>query len=471
VFFHLSGVVKMGEDRRGKGFLPYAPDAINEVQLSILNAARAIKADAWTVGSHFTIASLQDSIPADVAPDQAGFDPGDKPNKSNPFVQGDANAQYNYFNWGGCERNLKTYLNDYTSIGKAPEKGRVSMHLSGHTHRAGVYSLSRKNGRNDDKDAAIRLQCKVPGFPGKLGQIDALSAGTRYSIASAGGGIGRQGVAGLGKDGKWSNNGTDDNAFLGGWLMQAPSGNLNDTASGKIELVVANKDTARNDIPRLAVMLDYREIISVDEGNLQNRPIAFDVYGDVGKSSLGVPVRYSEEMRTLDCIEPEKIKVWVFEAGKETQEDRRGGRNKNIVPATPVAVKKGAWKSFSARIRRGNGAIDWLQIDKMKEIINALVPAADKKRKVALCAFLEIQLKQPANGPNIPWEQINCDESWVFPIEIEQHPNGGFMLYRDTGEKGEVPKWGFLEEYFGEKYPKSRDVIYGESAQTPTKKG
>ena len=457
-FLDLGNLYPKGQDRRGKSFLPYATESISAAQLGVIKAAAGAAAEArWTVLSHFTVASFEESVPASIAPQDAGFRAGDAV-KSNPFVQGGTNAQYNFFNWGGCELGLKTYLDGYTAMGAAPGAGQVGLHLSGHSHRGGVYTLRKRKGSAGD---GVDIECRVPW----LQSLPASDKGTRYVVGTAGGPLGRQALSGWHpKQQGWADHG---NALLGGWLARPPSGLVVDTGSGRIDYVKAPPDPARHDLPRLAVMLDYRDLTGILKGAHATRPIV--VCGERYASDgvflhTGLPVALSEEAQALGCMQLDNIRVWVYKAGPAAQTDTDNARGSTAAaPAAPASDAKGGWLVSRAHIRerkpedglgRYRGAHALFLAD-AATVRSAFTHPTDGAQ--VPCAFLEIPLRRPKH-PGSFWGEVNCEESWVFPVEIARvaGANGMEILFRGEGESGEVPDWKFLEEHLG--YPNAFDI-------------
>ena len=186
---------KNSEERRGAGFLPYAIGSINPSQHELLNAASEKQCN-WVVASHFTVASFQESVPLGVSTETAGFCPcdtvkNDEKATPNRLPNEEKYAQYNFFNWGGCELGLKTYIENYVAMSsnRVAERylmpGRVNVHFSGHSHRAGVYSLDAVP-RGSILDAAVSIACRVPGIDGPYGW-QGTGKGTQFIVGSTDG--------------------------------------------------------------------------------------------------------------------------------------------------------------------------------------------------------------------------------------------------------------------------------------------
>ncbi|MDR0234395.1 MAG: hypothetical protein LBI31_06315, partial [Zoogloeaceae bacterium] len=466
------------EDRRPPGFLPYAPESINDKQLELIQTASKAKAqscsDNWSVLSHFPVVNFQDSVPADT--DKAGFKPSDE--KESGIVKDEVNAQFNLFNWGGCEKGLKTYIDKYINFEGESASEKVNLHLSGHSHRAGVYTLNRVKdiGYRD----GISIKCHIPGFPKDVKEMPDRSKGTHFIVGSTAGPMGKQALSGWDSEYKtvdecqnpdsekkgWTANKYQKvgkrewNAFLGGWLTRPPSGLIVDTATSKLEYVKADEDPKRNDIPRLAVMLDYQELMSLSESAYLFRPIVIcpdyeteSMYnlGERSKSfpftrttfKGGLPVKLSDEIQALDCLDLGNIKVWAYipKLAQKTIEDGNQGKPKPALASSgPVG-----WHVCGASIdKRQDKSISswlgghWLTFkDKGDLFSKALVP--EQKTTIAkksvrgeevLCAFMEIPLKKPVRS-GVPWDEVKWQgESWVFPVDIARSATGNETMRR-----------------------------------------
>ena len=464
-----------GADRRGRGFLPYAPESIGPSQLALIDkASRHKKSESvrWSVLSHFTVANFEDTVPAGINENETGFHArNESVSKWNTW--GDRNAQFNAFNWGGCEVGLCTYLKEYTAFRTRASYRQVDLHLSGHSHRCGVYTLSERSAHYKGgqlESISVSIQCRVPQFP-SLGELPRRDAGTRFIVGSTAGPLGKQAVAGwdtgglLGKAG-WKNT-KPGGALLDGWLTRPPSGLVVDTGSEAIDYVKADGHEKRNDLPRLAVMLDYREIMSLCEKKHETRPIILCPEGQGGprRFDTGLLVTLSEEAMALDCLNLAKARVWVYRAGAAKARPKSDDDGK---PAAATTASQGSWLLSNTPIKHVSGRRHQLLCDagSADTLRKSLVTyrGLGSNFEASLCAFMEIPLKMPQYS-GIPLKEIKYEgESWVFPVEIYRavQLEGGFRetIKRDEGEKGEIPKWGFLAEHFGHLgYPSHRSVI------------
>jgi len=462
---------KKGEDRRGFGFLPYATESINPIQLELIKAASDVSkthSARWSVLSHFVVTSFNDPIPAGIDRKEAGFQPSNDPDESGLNTYGDNNAQFNHFNLGGCERNLKDYLDKYASLGKAPEAGRVNLHLSGHSHRGGIYTLTKVRNRFPGRRDGLEIECRLPNFPGKDGILPGSDKGTLFVVGTTGGPMGKQAINGWSPDKKGWKNTQVGGALLDGWLTRPPSGLLVDTQKDKDNIrYITSGAAAPNEVPRLAIMLDYREIMGVFDENKSARPIVFGHRGSDDKTLFNqksIAVTISEEVKQLDCLDLQNIKVWVFVPGVAAT--KTAGDSRTPGAANPASSSKGEWQSYEAWVSSENMLV--IADSGLAVLRNALTtpdksgnPVARKGASIP-CSFVAIPLKRP-NHDDAPWDEVKyLGESWVFPVDIGVDKKGRGYFHRGEGESGEVPKWEFLAEHLG--YPGAREAIDSETA-------
>ena len=479
---------KKGADRRSFGFLPYATDSINGTQLALIEKASQVKTDAstrWSVLTHFTIANFRDFVPINAPLAQTGFvTDKDEPAMSLVTV-GDTNAQYNAFNWGGCEKGLLTFLSTYVGLAAKPGAGQVDLHISGHSHRCGVYTL-RPRKVPTNKEVSIGIECRVPQFP-HFGGLPSPEAGTHFVVGSTAGPMGKQAVSGWRLNGGgWTDNEPSEagdskwNPLLGGWVMRPPSGLVIDTGTNKLQYVKAPGHEKRNDLPRLSVMVDYRDLMSISEGTPVYRPIILcPAQGELlvppahtrhlTTFDTGLPVKLSSEILALDCLDLKKIRVWVYKpGGPASEKDQSSDGDK---PGTPTAnaAAQGGWDFCNAWLESLAASPSLYKLcleNNGKTIRDAFTPRIAgegkiyKNRDVILCSFVEIPLKEPAKNANVPWDEVKWEgESWLFPVDItrSRYLTTTEIIRRGWGESGEIPKWEFLEKHL--KYPNAKKTI------------
>jgi hypothetical protein len=355
---------------------------------------------------------------------------------------GDEGAQYNDYNWGGCELGLKSYL-----LHHAP---RVDWHFTGHSHRAGLYRMKG----NYDGNGPVTMR----GFEPEL-ESDKLpaEAGPRFVVSGCSGPISLQNLG-------------DE---LSGYTLRPPLGTWVNLETNEMELLKA-PDEENNEKPRLSVALDYLQI--GDNHYLPHeRPLVFE-YGEEGKAgqaaSMNARLRVSEQ--ALPYLRIEALYVWVF-----TQEMNKNKKN------------SGYWQRIQPKLKREQAQAGsyWLLSfeEEWEKLETVLLPCRDGK-------FLEEKAKEmvvdegifrrtlsafcviPLNDPGTPWSRDMKIDDWVFPLEIgveerqvekslflKEH----FPVYvqvpffrRPIGELGEVPDWKFRAKYFGHRgYPPAEEVI------------
>jgi predicted MPP superfamily phosphohydrolase len=469
-----------GKDQRGNGFLPYAPASFDAAQLALLGAAYGAQVNqaspnTWTVASHFTIASYADQVPLNTT--VAEFKPANMP-QTNPFQFSEKGAQYDVYNWGGCERNLKTYLRDFINVDSTFRAGKVTAHFSGHTHRAGVYTLKW------NKDH-IQIGCKDPAItPPKPATT---YAGTRFIVSTSAGSFGKQCLPGW--DGKaFGLNDLvvvrdQDKAFLGGWFARPPGGYLTDQFGNNATTVSTLRHKTHNEVPRLAVMLDYRYLMSQRE---------FRPFG-IGEGNLlkGLPMWLSSEMQAMQCLKLDDITLWVFKKGEGGKAQKAGGQEET--DAKPKTAKPtGQWLQFKATLVpvKRNYIVEFFDKPVGRYTLSfqdpkALLAALESRGSLmgtqlwlSTAAFLDMGLSTPKAPGFAPWHEVRCDdEHWVFPVIVSHRHSGESSIqdriYRDEGELGEVPNWEFLKEYFGDKgYISVEKALFPEwfKPATPAKK-
>ncbi len=107
------------------------------------------------------------------------------------FEQSGMKAAFNQVNVGTCERNQATYLEQHISApGRRGSGCAVDWHLSGHSHRSGVYKVRwlQDNARATATRRIQVISAKDPGIHGE--QTVPKDSTTAFIVVSAGGGIG-----------------------------------------------------------------------------------------------------------------------------------------------------------------------------------------------------------------------------------------------------------------------------------------
>lgn len=133
---------------------------------------------------------------------------------------------------GTCERNVDWYFHTCVAGHDQPNHDKVDYHLSGHSHRAGVYTVGLQHGGK-------LVQVRSAFDPGLSATQSTNKHGgpTSWIVSSSGGPLGTQNL----------------NGELKQWLLTAPSGTLlNEADATPIRQV---RTEAGNGKPRLAVAL------------------------------------------------------------------------------------------------------------------------------------------------------------------------------------------------------------------------
>lgn len=424
----------LGVDRQSIMILPRAAGSFSQAQKALLQHAQKLKQKngaPLVVASHFTVFSYdQDKT---LSNSEAGFTPADDPVGSVYSSVG-----LGPYNMGTCERNLKWY---FDNLVLATDKPRVDWHLSGHSHRAGVYQAVRMPGRG-------RVEVSSAKDPGLHPPQTHDGKTTHFVVSSCGGPIGYQNL---------------DNE-LKGWTLRPPAGSLLDTAKNSLRQVASLQGTGR---PRLCVALDYLHVMWPEDP-----PLSFHWQprtGLVSKTrSPNVTLVMNAVMRKLDCVGG--VKVWVFE-GKKDGEKQLVNTWHCLTPSLASSDKGRQTLTFSAEhltvlarcmVRRkapadrGDGA----------EKDNSRRGEGGNVVERVAQAFCEIVFKKtevPKGQPD--WKKdMNADDSWLFPLDIGTSTVD--FMHRRTGEHGEVPDWKWLYATWGKKssktgnkYPKALEVI------------
>ncbi|MDM0120864.1 metallophosphoesterase [Variovorax arabinosiphilus] len=409
----------VGVDRQGTMILPRAAGSFSQAQKALLQHAQKLKQKngaPLVVASHFTLFSYdQDKTLSDP---HAGMTPAD-----DPVGNIGSDMGLGPYNMGTCERNLKWYFDDMVL---ATDKPRVDWHLSGHSHRAGVYQAARAAG-----SARVNVRsAKDPGLH-KAQTHDGKT--THFVVSSCGGPIGYQNL--------------DDE--LKGWTLRPPAGSVVDTDKKSIRQIASAQGTGR---PRLCVALDYLHVLWPNDPPLSFRwhPRA----GLVSKTrSANVTMVMSEVLRKLDCVGA--VKVWVFEGAKDGEKQLVTTWH-CLTPALLIGAKGESALTFSAE-----------QLEVLARcMVRSRSPAdqvnsigAERQRRGegrnvterAAQAFCEVVLKKPPIAKGQPdWsEDMNVDDHWLFPLDIGTAANTVDFMHRRGGEHGEVPDWKWLYATWG----------------------
>jgi 3',5'-cyclic AMP phosphodiesterase CpdA len=224
---------------QGRGFLPRANKAVSGSQKALLEEVLTRDGGPVILASHFTFASYREEISeegADRVRDGNARGTADEP----PSIRLD--GKYTLADMGTFEKERK-WLYGLVD-GEAQGQGEISSVLTGHSHRRGLYFLEADGG-------TVKPTYYVFG-PDGLPVPPAHQAQTAIIVSDSGGSIPRRNMFGE----------------FGGWGSDKPSGTsvLFDDQGRVVEVRAVQVDIAGNDggKPRLAVSLDYEDVIGED---------------------------------------------------------------------------------------------------------------------------------------------------------------------------------------------------------------
>jgi len=422
-------------DAQGSTVLPRATHSINEQQKHILNSAGLYKQNSKAkllVATHFTIINYNKS-PLNA---KLSITPFDRVQSEGQVRVVDTPA-FNDANFGTCEKNLKWYFDTCVFV---DDTRRVNHHLSGHSHRSGLYRPTPEDRPNMLRRANI-ADSRDPGLHGEQKSSD---QHTNFIVSSCGGPIGVQNLYGE----------------LNGWTLRPPSGTLLDAKGGAIKQVKTS-DPKKNTQPRLCVALDYLAVMSRGDSDIA-MPLNFmctDFKPGQALFSRTVDVTLSDQMTGLACITG--MNIWVFVGGRDEETGDAKKTWHRLTPSFSDAPKQLFGSSSGSKKRLTFSASD----------LNVLDSAfrANGGTKIPQ-AFCEVLLKKPTVAAGQPdWgKDMNFSDSWVFPLEIQfriTEIGAVPLIGRPAGERGEVPDWGWLFKTYrngpGNSYPDPQKVIKG----------
>ena len=481
-FMNVAGHFKNGVDRQGKGILPRAVESFSYDQMALLKQAQCYKHESHatlTVASHFTIVSFDEPEPYSTViknPARMNFVPSD----SATSLPGRM-AAFNQVNVGTCEKNLATYFEQCVTLGSQVAQGpaAIDWHLSGHSHRSGVYKLQWQPVRRGGATQQIQVvSAKDPGIHHP--QIAKPHSETTLIVSSCGGPIGYQNL-----DGE-----------LSAWTGRSPAGTLLDPISGLIKQIKTDRchldgshqGEGFNEKPRLAVALDYLHVMHglPDKGGI-HAPLRFkpEFFYRTGQLELAL----SSQMQALACIEA--ISFWVFEKigtdpfAKKKWHNLKPNLNGTTLKFGPEDMAL-LWPLMQrSTISAYASAYVWSPKSMITNFPNTEQVVVNKS---SIKAFCEVTLKKPSMTPaDEDWSKdMLWTDPWVFPLEftlIDGYVDMGgitraksnpssisdsiWHVARPMGEKGEVPDWDWLYDNWGtnsslalNKYPKRKNVIF-----------
>ena len=210
------------------GFLSRAPEPLTDAQKNLVINATGLGKPCTILCTHFTLANF--------APGKA------------IGTEGDINFNDRLRQYGA--QDTGTFENNRYFLYKQVADNRIHYTLSGHTHRAGLYQITNVD------DGMIRSNLTVRGNAPTKG--DAEGNGRSYSLPSdatpilvsaSGGPIPCQNYQGE----------------LLGWGLDTPSGSYMHFSGSRASEVGLKSSRIKQARPRLAVALDYADIVGNDD--------------------------------------------------------------------------------------------------------------------------------------------------------------------------------------------------------------
>ncbi|WP_137924737.1 hypothetical protein [Cupriavidus sp. 2SB] len=403
-FVNLAGVVPLRADKQGSGILPRATQAISDAQRALLDHSQRLAKTKYAaqtlVFSHFTFINYDLNV---------AFSDPDRQIKPSATLGrltkwGENSGGWNFNNMGTCERNQLWFFENCVNQTRT---GGVALHFSGHSHRAGVYSVTQS------ADTVHIVSAFDPGLQTTHPDNKQMAGRTRFIVSSCGGPIGVQNL----------------NHEFGGWTLTPPSGTLYDsTAQAPFRQIAHTQGGAQ---PRLAVALDYMQISKVERVIAWERARGKDFFMIVGPKT-----------HKLACIE--SVRLWGFDTP----------------PKQPNAA---VWIPFDMELEfrqlaRGS-AYEAVSAAPQSGVYMMKIPAerqddiARLQQQASPRWFCEVKLKAPMGFPR---DHFKLDP-WFFPVDFVARSTGAGSLptlRRRPGEHGEVPDWKWLNETFGrDRYP------------------
>ncbi|MDR0587949.1 MAG: metallophosphoesterase [Burkholderiales bacterium] len=500
-------LTKTSRQQQGEAFLSRAGDAINDEQKEIIIQGLNNKDRQYYLFTHFTFISYNNSEEGYFLPPQNYSNPDQTVNQLTfcpiyespgflPYwgINNVEEAGWNQANWGTCEKNLPWFFENCVgydgkemkdgSIGaaKQPEKWITTV-FSGHSHRAGVYSLKQVDRTLQKTVWTISDELpsappdKEPLFVKVADACDPLvmptpiakenkSDVTQFVVCSSSGIMGKQNF--------WGE--------LLGWTYLKPSGLLYEDG-------LVTKVETKGHMPRLCVAAEYLFFVN-ENGHPEKHihPIVFeDVIQNPTKSGLlglaggsddevTIKVTIHSVLAALDCVA--NIKLLKFD-----------GSAWSVVAACNMAGKDGPIDAASKKLKRPfiPKVYDLtLPYSAFADVGAEVAPKAEGKKKdasdnedlggsesekseeeaaKAIAWFCEISFHAPQGYGGKLEGIFDVSDAWVFPLEVTlagASPEGmkAFTIKRPKTEFGEVPNWEWLNKLNKGKYPPSRDIIF-----------
>ena len=457
-------------DVQGLAILPRAVTSFSKAQKLLLGRATELKGKnkaPVVLGSHFTMVNYEQNTPLNSR--NVAFAPPSPGSRAltavSPATGLVAGSGFNKANWGTCEQGQYRFYKDIVFSGKPI----VDWHISGHSHRAGVYQVE-ENARSLLPSEVKVKSAYDPGLQG--GKIE---PGTCFVVSSSAGAMGIQNLKGE----------------FGGWFLRPPSGSWIDVKEKTVEQVKTVR-VKMNEKPRLCVILDYVAVMNPGKAVVPIRFAEREVQ-PFEKGTIEFWLSNDEIIR--NCINPEGMKIWLFQ-GRQTGKKYSGQWYAIKGTVTKKAWLFGSKESETQRILKLTEGdlqiLDSCFVKSPSEVeLNAIRDVSERDEAVSISknsrglmtwkyvlqAFCEIPLIKPkvAGG-----DDLNCDDPWIFPLEIgimkssnRVAPHYTYYFRRPYGEKGEVPDWWFRATYFKSKgYIPAREAILNEKAtNTPQRSG
>jgi len=358
--------------------LPRADKSIDEYQQLLIEKALARGAKKNLLFSHFTLVNYD--MPVSYQANTRSFALND--NTFNDYTKGTFTQRRNWL------------------LGKVVNDG-LHYALSGHSHRAGIYSMHNRN----PESASVRAY--EPALPGDDTAQQVHQAyfpspqATRIIVSSCGGPIGVQNLRGE----------------LYGWNLRAPSGTLiNSEADGLDECRRIEVDPAKAPFtqPRFCVALDYLVI---------DKKLTVVSFNPDARQAGKFTMLTAHVQEATHYIEKAEFFAWVT-----------GGRG------------GGSFKSFSTTLtpagstKNNEGPIALiytLTIDDWTGLLKTQPTTAQKKADTAPC-FIRLHFNQ-ALATHPLYKHYSFDDSWIFPVTIS-----ATGISRAQGALGEVPNFKWL---------------------------
>lgn len=380
-----------GEWKTG-GFLPRSVEGVTTLQLKILNQALESSKAQNVLCSHFTYINYNTN----------------RPISETGMVNG--TNSYGRHDYGTFESNRDIV---YPLI-----KDKIQYALSGHSHRSGLYQITKDASQvyyNDDGEMEVISQYEVQGQAPKSEKFQP-NSGVRFLVAASGGPIPVQ----------------NHSNELYNWGLDQPSGNVikfSGSTEQKIGILTSRMPQSK---PRLAVALDYADIFLRDDKHENGKPgSTFDTFESEYKKSAFI-VRFSDEIKhsALECITKITIHISYGESGKIRFHSLSG----DIGPYQDKDKDKDKDKCKVKYNVNTKDAISFrITTDDFDETLEMALQSK-------FYAFLEITLK----AENSDLTEYDTSKNWIFPIEIlprkdyviEEHRKNRMKELREKAHRG-----------------------------------